>query len=109
MPPQFYEHHEPLLMPYNLDFSSFSAPAHSNFDFPSEFQPSGLGQEHTAALHNSGSLGAETAINSVVTQNNSSPVNAISSVAQHPGLSSYATGKIYISKTSIACCVFPND
>lgn len=94
MPPQFYEHHEPLLMPYNLDFSSFSAPAHTNFDFPSEYQPTALGHEHTAALHHSGSLGAETAINSVIAHNNSSPIQAIPSVPLQSGLSSYTTGKI---------------
>ncbi|CAO1435442.1 unnamed protein product [Diamesa serratosioi] len=95
MPPQFYEHHEPLLMPYNLDFSSFSAPAHTNFDFPSEFQPSALGHEHTAALHHSGSLGAETAINNVVTtHNNSLPIHAIPSVPLQSGLGSYATGRL---------------
>lgn len=81
--PHYYEHPEPLMVPYNFDMTSFGAPS----GFPSEFHPSlPLGHEHSA-LHANGALGAES--------NNVSNITGAPAVAQSPGLSAYATvGKL---------------
>lgn len=72
------------MVPYNFDLSGFSGPG-----FPSEFHPS-LPLEQTAALHQTGSLGAETAaVNSVLSSGNNNTGGL--SAAQTPGLSAYAT------------------
>lgn len=85
MPPPFYEHHEPLMVPYNFDLSGFGGPS----GFPGDFHPSLPLNEHTAALHANGALGAET--NNVVTN----ITGGAASVANTPGLSAYATvGKL---------------
>lgn len=77
--PHFYEHHEPLMMPYNFDMSGFGGAS----PFPEQFHPSlPIGHEQTAALHQTGALGAET--NSVTN------VTGAPSAA-NSGLSSYAT------------------
>lgn len=82
MPQPFYEHHEPLMVPYNFDISGFSAPA----GFGGEFHPSlPIGHEHTAALHANGALGAET--NTVI----SNVTGGAAAISNSPGLSAYAT------------------
>lgn len=79
MPPHFYEHHEPLMVPYNFDLSGFSGPS----GFPGDFHPS-LPIHEAAALHQNGALGAET--NNVI-----SNITGASAVTNTPGLSAYAT------------------
>jgi hypothetical protein len=75
----FYEHPEPLMVPYNFDISGFSGPG----GYPGDFHPSlPIGHE-AAALHGAGALGAET--NNVI----SNVTGATSS--NTPGLSAYAT------------------
>lgn len=87
MPPPYYEHHEPLMVPYNFDLTGFSGPG----GYPGDFHPSLPLNEHTAALHANGALGAEST-NNVVTNITG---GASASVASTPGLSAYATvGKL---------------
>lgn len=71
------------MVPYNFDLSGFGAPS----GFPGDFHQSlPLGHE-AAALHQTGSLGAET---NVITNITGAP-----SIANAPGLSAYATvGKL---------------
>lgn len=85
MPPHFYDHHEPMMVPYNFDLTGFTGPS----GFPADFHQSlPIGHEHTAALHSNGALGAET--NTVV-----SNVTGGSAILNTPGLSAYATvGKL---------------
>lgn len=80
----FYEHPEPLMVPYNFDMTGFSGPG----GYPGDFHPSlPIGHE-AAALHGAGALGAET--NSVI-----SNVTGATAVNNTPGLSAYATvGKV---------------
>lgn len=82
IPPHYYEHHEPLMIPFNFGggFDGFSAPAFGGNDFHASLP---IGHEGTAALH----AGAETAVNNVV----SNATGASTSVVSAPGLSAYAT------------------
>jgi hypothetical protein len=75
------------MVPYNFDLSGFGGPS----GFPGDFHPSlPIGQEHTAALHSNGALGAEST-------NVISNTSATSIVNTPSGLSAYATvGKFKI-------------
>jgi hypothetical protein len=84
--PHFYEHHEPLMVPYNFDMTGYGGGSGFGNDFHASLP---IGHEHTAALHSNGALGAET--NNVVTNITGAPA------AASPGLSAYATvGKLRI-------------
>lgn len=81
IPSQYYEHHEPLMVPFNFGgFDGFSGPSFAGSEF---HQSLPIGHEQTAALH----AGAETAVNNVV----SNATGGASSVLSAPGLSAYAT------------------
>lgn len=75
----FYEHPEPLMVPYNFDLTGYSGPA----GFPGDFQPSFPIGHEAAALHGAGALGAET--NNIISNVTGATVN------NTPGLSAYAT------------------
>jgi len=85
MPPHYYEHHEPLMVPFNFgDYGGFGGAA----GFPSEYhQQLPIGPEHTAALHSNGAFGAESGVSNIVTNGTGSQTV----VSSAPGLSSYAT------------------
>ena len=78
--PQFYEHPEPLMVPYNFDLTGFSAPSGFHGDYHSSLP---IGHE-AAALHQNGALGAET--NNII-----SNITGATTVSNTPGLSAYAT------------------
>lgn len=81
IPPHYYEHHEPLMIPFNFGgFDGFSGPGFAGNDFHSSLP---IGHEQTAALH----AVAETAVNNVV----SNSTGASTTVVSAPGLSAYAT------------------
>lgn len=83
IPSQYYEHHEPLMVPFNFGGfdAGFGNPAFAGSDF---HQSLPIGHEQTAALH----AGAETAVNNVVSN---ATGGASTSVVSAPGLSAYAT------------------
>lgn len=89
IPPHFYEHHEPLMVPYNFDMgSAYGGPSGfpGNDLHPQQFP---IGHD-TAALHKQGPLGSES--NLVVANVSESGVPAAQSPA---GLSAYSTvGKV---------------
>lgn len=73
------------MVPYNFDLSGYGGAS----GFGGDFHPSlPLGHEQTAALHQTGSLGAET--NNVITNITGAPA-----MANTAGLSAYASvGKV---------------
>lgn len=87
IPPHFYEHHEPLMVPYNFDMGSAYGPSAfpGNDLHPQQFP---IGHD-TAALHKQGPLGSES--NLVVANVSESGAPA----APAAGLAAYSTvGKV---------------
>lgn len=84
IPPHFYEHHEPLMVPYNFDMGAAYGPSAfaGNDLHPQQFP---IGHD-TAALHKQGQLGSES--NLVVANVSESGAPAAPNAA---GLSAYST------------------
>ncbi|KAL7019380.1 hypothetical protein ACKWTF_011100 [Chironomus riparius] len=85
IPAPYYEHHEPLMVPFNFgDYGAFQGAA----GFPGDYhQQLPIGPEHTAALHANGGLGAESGVSNIV----SNGTGSSTIVSSAPGLSAYST------------------
>jgi hypothetical protein len=85
--PHYYEHHEPLMVPYNFDMSGYGGPSAFQNDLHAPFP---IGHE-SAALHQSGALGSESS--PVATNVTGSGTPAVTNNA--PGITAYSTvGKV---------------
>jgi hypothetical protein len=72
MNPHYFEHPEPLMMPYSMDFAHLHHPGYHSADM-NEIYPisiSALGHDQTSALHHAGSVAAESSVNPVVDSKN---------------------------------------
>jgi hypothetical protein len=72
MHPNYFEHPEPLLMPYSMDFAHLHHPGYHAADM-NEVYPisiSALGHDQTSGHHHAGSIAAESSVNQVIEPKN---------------------------------------